>query len=150
MSESILKTLKAEHHQIKSILDEISKSFDVERKKELYLQMKDILIPHMQAEEKTIYAHLIDDVHEEEAEELAQHAKDEHRELRELMSKLDNTSIESESWDDTFYSLKTQFSMHVEEEENELFAEAKIDFTKEELREFGEEFYEAKQHSSHY
>jgi len=150
MSESILNTLKAEHRLIESILIQISACTDVVRKKELYLQLKDALIPHMEGEERTIYAHLIEDVHDEEAEEVAQHAEDEHQEVKELLAKLDNTVIESEEWDTLFNLLKSRFSKHVDEEESELFAEAKEDFSKEELMEFGDEFIEAKQHISPY
>lgn len=150
MSESILKTLKSEHRQIQTILEDISECGEAERKKELYLQLKDALIPHMEGEEKSIYAHLLKDVHDEEAEEMAHHAETEHDEVRRLMATLDNIGIENDRWDNTFQTLRSQFAKHVEEEESELFAEAKVDFSKEELREFGDEFIEAKENSSHY
>lgn len=150
MSDSILKTLKAEHRQFESILSKISDSSDVVRKKELYLELKDRLIPHMEGEERTIYAHLMEDVHDEDAEELAQNAEDEHQEMKELLAKLDNTGIENEEWNSTFEELKNCVLTHVSEEESELFAEAKEDFSNEELIEFNEEFTEAKQHISPY
>lgn len=150
MSESILNTLRAEHRQTKSILNKISECSDVVRKKELYLQLKEGLIPHMEGEERTIYAHLLEDVHDEEAEEVAQHAEDEHQEVKELLAKLDNTGIESEEWNTTFEQLKKCVFKHVAEEESDLFAEAKEDFSKAELIEFDEEFAEAKQHISPY
>ena len=150
MSESILNTLRAEHRQTESILNKISDCSDVVRKKELYLQLKEGLIPHMEGEERTIYAHLLEDVHDEEAEEVAQHAEDEHQEVKELLAKLDNTGIESEEWNTIFEQLKVCVFKHVAEEESDLFAEAKADFSKAELIEFDEEFSEAKQHISPY
>lgn len=150
MSESILNTLREEHRQVDHLMSQIETCTDVVRKKELYLQMKEELIPHMEGEEQTIYAHLIEDVHDEEAEEVAQHAEDEHYQVKKLLSKLDNIGIESDEWDSTFRVLKDSVRKHVEEEESALFAEAKEDFSKEELMEFGDEFEEAKLHIEPY
>lgn len=150
MSDSILNTLREEHRHVDEVMNQIEGATDVVRKKELYLQMKEELILHMEGEEKTIYAHLIEDVHDEEAEEVAQHAEDEHHQVKKLLSKLDNIGIESDEWDSTFRQLKDSIRKHVEEEESALFAEAKEDFSKEELVEFGDEFEEAKQHVQPY
>lgn len=145
MSESILNTLREEHRQCEELMSQIETTLDIVHKKELYLQLKEDLIPHMEGEERTLYAHLIEDVHDEEAEEVALHAEDEHQEVKELFYKLDGLGIESEEWKTTFRQLHENVRKHVEEEENELFAEAKEDFSKEELIEFGDEFIEAKQ-----
>lgn len=150
MGESILNTLRAEHRQFESTIQLIEKSKDVVRKKELYLQLKDELIPHMEGEERTIYAHLIEDVHDEEAEEVAQLAETEQQEIKDLLGQLDNLGIENEKWEPTFRRIKECIRKHVAEEESALFAEAKEDFTKEELIELGDEFIEAKQHISPY
>ncbi len=70
--------------------------------------------------------------------------------MKSLLGKLDNIGIESDEWDSTFRALKEAVQKHVEEEESALFAEAKEDFSKEELMEFGDEFAEAKQHVQPY
>ena len=150
MSESILTTLREEHRQVARTMDQIKTCKDIVLKKELYLQLKDELIPHMEGEERTIYAHLIEDVQDEEAEEVAQLAETEHQEVKNLLSDLDGMSIESEKWDCTFKTLTECIAKHVEKEESALFAEAKEDCSKEELIEFGDEFIEAKQHISPY
>lgn len=146
MSESILNTLREEHRQADELMVLIEGTQDVAYKKELYLQLKEELMSHMEGEEKTLYAHLIEDVHDEEAEEVALQAEDEHSEVKELLLRLDNIGIESDEWDSTFREMRDHFREHVEEEESALFAEAKEDFSKEELIEFGDEFAEAKQH----
>lgn len=146
MSESILKKLREEHQHVDELMNHIENSKDVVQKKELYLLMKEELILHMEGEEQTLYAHLIEDVHDEEAEEVALHAEDEHLRVKTLLSKLDNIGIESDEWDSTFRELCLAVREHVEEEESALFAEAKEDFSKSELMEFGDEFEEAKQH----
>ena len=150
MSESILNTLREEHRHTEEIMVQIENAKDIVHKKELYLLLKEELIPHMEAEELTIYAHLIEDVHDEEAEEVALHAEDEHQEMKGLLGKLDSIGIESDEWDATFRRLQQCVRQHVEEEESDLFAEAKEDFSKEELMEFGDEFAEVKQHINLY
>ncbi|MBA2405647.1 MAG: hemerythrin domain-containing protein [Bdellovibrionales bacterium] len=150
MSESILSTLREEHRRAKSLMEQIESCKDVVKKKELYLQLKEELIPHMEGEEQTIYAHLMEDVHDEEAEEVAQIAESEHQEVKDLLKQLDNMGIENVTWDTTFKKLKDCVTKHVEEEESALFAEAKQDFSKEELIEIGDEFAEAKSHITSY
>jgi iron-sulfur cluster repair protein YtfE (RIC family) len=146
MSESILKTLRDEHRRVEGLIVQIENSTDIAQKKDLYLQMRSELMLHMEGEEKTIYAHLLEDVHDEEAEEVAQSAESQHREMRELLSKIDNIGIESDEWDSTFRKFTRCFHKHIEEEEVSLFAEAKGDFSREELIDFGDEFAEVKQH----
>lgn len=146
MSESILNTLREEHRQSEHLMELIERCEDVAQKKELYLQLKAELILHMKGEEQTLYAHLMDDVGDEEAEELAQHADEEHQEVKNLLARLDNTGIESPEWKMLFQLLKENVQKHVEEEESSLFTEAKEDFSKEELEDFGDEFEEAKSH----
>ncbi len=146
MSESILKTLREEHRRIERIMLQIESTHDIVRKKELYLLLKDELIPHMEGEEKTIYAQLIEDVRGEEAEEVAQIAKAEHQEIKALLAQLDNLGIENEKWNAIYNEVEEAVRKHVEEEETEVFAEAKDDFTREELIDMGDEFIEAKIH----
>ena len=104
----------------------------------------------MEGEERSIYSHLINDIHDEEAEEVAEHAEQDHERIKKLIGRLDNILIESDEWDSTFRQLCQNFRKHVKDEETALFAEAKEDFTKEELIEIGEEFLEIKQQISSY
>ena len=144
MGESILVKLREGHQTIKDLLNQTEKAAEVGQKKELYLQVKDEMISHMDSEEKTIYRHLIEDVGNEESEEVAHDAEDEHEEIRNLCEKLDNTHIESKEWELTFHRLKKHFLDHIQKEESALFAEAREDFSKEELMDFGEEYENAK------
>ena len=146
MSESILNTLREEHRQSEHLMELIERCEDVAQKKELYLQLKSELILHMKGEEQTLYVHLMDDVGDAEAEKLAQQGDAEHQEVKDLLARLDNTGIESPEWKMLFQLLKNNVQKHVEEEESALFSEAKEDFSKEELENFGDEFKEAKSH----
>ena len=148
MSQSILNTLREEHRYIEGIVIQILACNEIVEKKSLYLQLEEELFPHMAGEEKTIYVHLMKDVHDEEAEEVAQRSINEHQGIRNLFAKLDNIGIESDEWDSTFRKLSEAVRKHIKEEERVLFTEAKVDFSVEELVEFGDEFIEVKQHMS--
>lgn len=144
MSQNILRTLRAEHQQARSLLERIPDQQDPARKKELYLLLREELVLHMKGEEKTLYAHLAHDTHDSKAEELAQQADREHEGIKSLLSQIDNTGIEQAEWAMLFDKLKTRLIHHIEAEEKTIFSEAKEDFTHEELKEIGDEFEELK------
>jgi iron-sulfur cluster repair protein YtfE (RIC family) len=145
MSQSILNTLRDDHRHIEGILIQIQACNEIVEKKSLYLQLEEELFPHMAGEEKSIYVHLMKDVHDEEAEEVAQRSINEHKAIKNLLAKLDNMGIESDEWDSTFRKLSETVKKHIKDEERVLFTEAKVDFSVEELVEFGDEFNEVKQ-----
>jgi len=144
MSESILNNLRDDHRNISMLIEQIQVERDVAQKKDLYLQFKTACLLHMEAEELTIYNHLIEDVYEDEAEETAQHCTQDHFQIKQIITYLDNLSIENPEWDMTFQSLKEKIETHIEEEETTLFEEVKQDFSRDELLDFGEEFEDTK------
>jgi iron-sulfur cluster repair protein YtfE (RIC family) len=144
MSETILQTLRLEHRQIEVLMEKIDASMDIAQKKEMYLMLKDELMLHMLSEEKTLYAHLEQDVAEDSAGDLAQQADLEHQEVKTIIEQLDNTGIETLEWEMLFQKLKEKFLYHFHKEEEVLFAEAKEDFSREDLEEFADEFQEVK------
>lgn len=148
MPETILAKLRQEHREIQNILERIEANNNTERKKELFDEVKSLLVPHMEGEEKTIYAHLRNDVQDETAEAIAEEADFEHHEIRDCMQRLTLLEIDNENWMKEFHSFKEHVNQHVREEETELFDEAKEDFSREELVFFAEEFEEAKHHLS--
>jgi len=148
MHETILNKLKQEHLQVAELMTKIQAASEPTRKRELYSELKHALIPHMEGEEQTLYAHLRDDTDDVVAEKIVKVADQEHHEVKDLLTKLDRINISSPDWDSTFATLKADVEQHVNEEESDLFAEAKEDFSREELEKIGDEFDEVKSHSS--
>lgn len=146
--ETILNKLKEEHRQVQTLLIRIQRSRGEEQKQDLYDKMKHILVPHMEAEEQTIYAKLRTEVHDEHAAEIANDLDFAHQEIRGLLQMLDGEKINSKEWLELFEDLKENVMLHVEEEENVLFNEAREDFSREELINFSAEYEEAKSHAS--
>lgn len=150
MEETILSKLKDEHREIQMLLLRVERSKDPVKKQEQFDELKKVLIPHMKGEEETIYAHLKNDVPDEDAKELASLANYEHQEIRDMLGMLDEEEVDNNAWNELFSDLQENIRTHIEEEETDLFNEAKEDFSKEELMEFMGEFEEAKSHSSYH
>lgn len=148
MEETILSKMKDEHRELQILLLRVERCKDPQKKQEYYEDMKRVLIPHMEGEEQTIYSKLRNDVHDENAEEVANDAVYEHQEIKDMLSMLDDIDIGNEEWNELFSDLKESIQLHVEEEETQLFPEAKEDFSREELINFASEFEEAKSHAS--
>lgn len=148
MNDTILKLLREEHRVIENLFHQIETSREISQKKEFYLVLRETLTLHMVGEEKTLYTHLAQDINEEEAEELAKKAVDDHQEIKNLFIKMDSTWIENPIWETTFQKLKSCFIKHINDEEAVLFKVAKEDFSKEELSEFADEFVEIKSHTT--
>jgi iron-sulfur cluster repair protein YtfE (RIC family) len=144
MSETIIVKIKESHQIIRKLFEETEKESNIEIKKDLYLQLKSELNAHMASEERTIYKHLTEDVGDEEAENIAHDAFDEHEQIRQSIEDLDKHSIENPRWNKLFEILKKEFIDHQIKEELSLFAEVREEFSKQELIEFGEEFEEVK------
>jgi iron-sulfur cluster repair protein YtfE (RIC family) len=144
MSETIIVKIKESHQIIRKLFEETENEKNIEIKKDLYLQLKSELNAHMESEERTIYKHLTEDVGDEEAENIAHDAFDEHEQIRETIEELDKHTIENPRWKKMFENLKNEFIDHQLKEEISLFAEVREEFSKQELIEFGEEFEEVK------
>ena len=148
MNDTILKLLREEHRVIENLFHQIETSREISQKKEFYLILRETLTLHIVGEEKTLYTHLAQDINEEEAEDLAKKAVDDHQEIKNLFIKMDSTWIENPIWETTFQKLKSCFIKHINDEEAVLFKVAKEDFSKEELSEFADEFVEIKSHTT--
>ncbi len=106
MSETIIVKIKESHQIIRKLFEETEKETNIEIKKDLYLQLKSELHAHMESEERTIYKHLTEDVGDEEAENIAHDAFDEHEQIRQSIEDVDKHSIENPSWNKLFEILK--------------------------------------------
>lgn len=149
MNESILTTLHNEHKRTEGLINQIEKCLDIVQKKELYLQLKDEFLPHIESETRTLCSHLIKDIHSKQAVKVVEHAEDRYNEIRNLFIRLDNIIIESDEWESTFRKLNFTIRKHVNEDEAAIFEEAKMDFSKEKLIELGREFAEIQKKLNH-
>lgn len=145
MQETILNKLRKEHKELDALLEEITHAKSMSLRRELFKRFKDEMIPHMEGEEKTIYAKLRTEINSDETRELVRQSQNEHHDLKEMIQKLNFLPVGTRDWYEAFLVLKELCHMHVTHEESKLFDEVKEDFTPDELVEFASEFEAAKQ-----
>lgn len=146
MQETILNKLRQEHREMHALLHEIQTARTTKLRRELFARWKEEMIPHMEGEEVTLHTKILNETPGEFTLRLVEENNREHHQIKELIQKLNFLDTESKDWLKTFLELEQLCSIHVEHEEGKLFAEAKEDFSPDELEQFAYEFEEAKHH----
>lgn len=95
---------------------------DSDERRKLWEEFKPEAEAHANAEEQTFYATLIE---KPDAQEKARHSISEHKDAADLMEKLSTDDMSSPGWLQNFKKLKEELEHHMEEEENEVFVEAR-------------------------
>lgn len=136
--------LKADHEKVAGILESIEETTEraVKGRSELFAQLKAELDLHAMIEEEIFYPALEET---EEAREIALEAYEEHRLVKQLLTELEAEPKDTEEWTAKFTVLKENIEHHVEEEEGEMFKNARQALTEEEIETLGEQLQAAKQ-----
>ena len=121
---SIYTYLKKDHDKIKDLMDKIKVLGPDEsaERSDLFNQLKATIIIHSKAEEKAFYDPLKS---HSKTEDEVEHGEEEHQEAEQLLSELTNSELTGAAWYQKFLSLKEALEHHIEEEENEIFFDAK-------------------------
>lgn len=143
----IYEALKKDHQEIKILLDElVTLKNDDDYRYVLIEEIRNLLIPHSRAEESVFYNtfRAID-----ADRKLVFHGFQEHLEAEALLRTLQFMDRLNLEWKDTAKKLREAILHHVEDEETEIFDEAKRIFTKEEAEGMGEAFLQLKPQIAH-
>lgn len=120
----IYKALKQDHDEVKSMLEKLSDTTERAEKtrQQTFERLKLELIAHSRAEEEVFYAALRehDDIRDDVLE-----GEQEHHMVDVLLEELSDLDVTDEQWTAKLTVLKEQIEHHVEEEEGELFKQAK-------------------------
>jgi hemerythrin superfamily protein len=118
----IFEHLKRDHRHVADLMHKISATANPAERRALFLDLREALLTHAKAEEATFYSTLAQN---EELEDLIAEARDDHRLIERLLSDLDGIDAGSDAWTARFDELKETVEEHVEEEEHEIFDEAR-------------------------
>ncbi len=129
---ALFDQLKMEHEEVKALFKAAEDSEGSERTAKLE-EIEQALIPHARGEEKTLYSVMRQRADEEKAKDLTAEAYEEHRAADKLLADLKATPVNDEQWLAKLKVLKENIEHHIEEEENELFPEAKKIFNSSEF-----------------
>ena len=135
--------LKTDHEKVAGILASIEETTEraVKGRDELFTRLKAELDLHAKIEEEILYPAL------EEAEptrEVTLEAYEEHRLVKQLLAELEAEPKDTEEWTAKFTVLKENIEHHVEEEEGEMFKNARQVLSEEEIETLGNRLQEAK------
>lgn len=135
--------LKSDHEKVAGILEKIEGTTEraLKTREELFTQLKTELDIHAAIEEKIFYPVL---EKAEESRDITLEAFEEHRLVKQLLGELESESKDDETWTAKFTVLKENIEHHVEEEEGEMFKQARKVLSKAEIEELGTRMEKAK------
>jgi predicted DNA-binding protein len=129
--------LKADHDKVKGLLTELESTTErgVKTRTELFERIKSELTVHEIIEEEIFYPELKD---HPKAEDIVLEGFEEHHVVDLLMGELDALPVDDETWGPKALVMKENIEHHIEEEEGEMFRQARSVFEKDELDDLGE------------
>jgi hypothetical protein len=136
--------LKADHDRVKKMLDEGESTTErgVKTRTELFTELKAELSIHERIEEEIFYPAL--KAHPK-AKDIVLEGYEEHHVVDEIMGELEATPVTDETWGAKFLVMKENIEHHIEEEEGEMFTQARQVFDSDELDALGARMSELKQ-----
>ena len=135
--------LKNDHEKVAGILTSIEETTEraVKGREELFTRLKAELDLHARIEEEILYPALEE---ADETREVTLEAYEEHRLVKQLLTELEAEPKDTEEWTAKFTVLKENIEHHVEEEEGEMFKNARKVLSEEEVEDLGNRLQAAK------
>ena len=132
-----LTMLKNDHEKMKKLLNELESTTErgVKTREELFATIKGELTVHETIEEEIFYPALKE---HPKAKEIVLEAYEEHHVVDNVMAELEGLDVADETWGAKATVMKENVEHHMEEEESEMFKQARQVFEREELEALGE------------
>ena len=139
-----LKLLEQDHEKVKKLLGQLDSTTErgVKTREELFAKVTQELEVHEAIEEEIFYPALKE---HPKAKEIVLEAYEEHHVVDKVMGELREVPFDDETWGAKLTVMKENVEHHIEEEENEMFKQARDVFDEAELEELGERMEQRKQ-----
>jgi len=139
-----LGLLKADHDKVKKMLADGEGTTERAEKTrtELVDTLKAEMMIHERIEEEIFYPALKE---HPRAKDIVLEGFEEHHVVDEIMGELEATDVTDETWAAKFKVMKENIEHHIEEEEGEMFKQARAVFDADELEQLGARMMELKQ-----
>ena len=134
--------LKNDHAKVSSLFDRIEPATDAATRQQLFAQLKQELDVHAHIEETILYPAL---KAAPATQDITEEAYEEHQEVKDLLAELEATPPDSEDWSDMITELRENVEHHVEEEEGEMFTQAREVLNEQQLNQIGAQMAAEKQ-----
>jgi hypothetical protein len=137
MRMDAISLLKADHDKVKSLLAELDATTErgVKTRTELFARIKQELTVHEVIEEEIFYPEL--KAHPK-AEDIVLEGFEEHHVVDLLLGELSDLPVDDETWGAKAKVMKENVEHHIDEEEGEMFRQARAVFDRAELVDLGE------------
>jgi len=128
--------LKADHDKVKKLLadGESTTERGEKTRTELFATIKGEMFVHERIEEEIFYPEL--KAHPK-AKDIVLEGYEEHHVVDEIMRELEALDVTDETWGAKFKVMKENIEHHIEEEEGEMFKQARSVFDRQELEDLG-------------
>lgn len=138
-----MKLLKDDHDKVKKMLTKLESTTErgVKTRQELFAKVKQELTVHEAIEEEIFYPALKE---HPKAEDIVLEGYEEHHVVDEIMGELEATPVTDEMWGAKFTVMKENIEHHIEEEEGDMFKQARQVFDADELEQLGARMAELK------
>jgi hemerythrin-like domain-containing protein len=132
-----MSLLKEDHRKVKKILAELESTTErgVKTREELFTKVKQELVIHEAIEEEIFYPALKE---HPKTKEIALEGYEEHHVVDTVMAEIEGVAYDDEKWGAKFSVMKENLEHHIEEEEGEMFKQARQVFDQDELAQLGE------------
>lgn len=134
--------LKKDHREVSELLDQISASRSPQKREELLAEVHELFLQHSEAEEATFYAAL---EKYPAMKETIEHAREEHKLAERFLEDLEEPPEDRTAWNKAFGELKESILHHIQEEEGNIFKQAKKHLSSEEAKQLATDMKEMKQ-----
>jgi len=126
VAKTPMQILKQDHEAVKDLFAGYAKlgDGDVEEKDRLWQQINEELTIHAEIEERLFYP-AVRDVNTDEAEDLVSEALEEHRVVKTLLEEMSEIEAGEDAFEAKMKVLRENVLHHAEEEEKEIFEQAK-------------------------
>jgi hemerythrin-like domain-containing protein len=123
MAHEFLAALEKDHEEVQEILKKLqdTSAKAVKTKEDLFMKLKQELIPHMKGEEKHFYPLLMK---KKGGKDVGMEALEEHHVAEMTLKELDSLSKSAENWNAKIKVFAEIVKHHIEEEEEEVFEKA--------------------------
>lgn len=138
-----ISLLKDDHDRVKKMLAEGEGTTERAEKgrSELFARLRADMVIHERIEEEIFYPALKD---HPKAKDIVLEGYEEHHVVDEIMGELEATPVTDEQWGAKFKVMKENIEHHIEEEEGEMFKQARQVFSTDELEALGARMLELK------
>lgn len=128
--------LTTDHKKMRGLLDQLESTTErgVKTREQLFAQIKGELMVHEAIEEEIFYPELKS---HPKAKDIVLEGYQEHHVVDLLMAELEGLPVDDESWGAKAKVMKENVEHHMEEEEGEMFAKARLVFDDAELDDLG-------------